>query len=428
MTRSEGALCALMVVISHLALHRRRRFQGSLIAANNIGVFMLAGSTFLTIPDMNNLLCASQYEEATFTNNNLCYAQGSIFILGASLAVIYASINLHLSVVWRNKVMEKFPVTVHVISCMAAFAMSFPIIYTKSGTTMPTFYCTVQPEKANAWYFAPQSVLLGVSVILHICTAGFIYSVSRGTADDAKKWVRQQVRMQWRSMLLTFVFLFTWLQFFLIFEIALPKVIGVNSSTPWVVEWVKCVIKNAPNGQEICSKVAGPNVLDVRIVSPFLVLGGLVGFFNVLIFMTQGSLFREWHELITGIPMDETSSFDGQSSHGQSAHGGRSQTGSSNRVSIGPSKVESAKKEVNRGRSDSAVSNISKPASVRTRSDSESTALNVQTRDGGFEMHRLPQSPALLCPASDSPEEPPQQFPGSHYHQLAPTYQRYGQY
>ncbi|KAI8850288.1 hypothetical protein BC829DRAFT_164845 [Chytridium lagenaria] len=379
---------------------------------NNFGVFMLCGSTALTIPSMERLLCASQIEEATFSNNTLCMVQGAVFMFGSCLASNYASaiiINLHLSLVWRSKIMERCAWLVHVICLALSFGITFPIVFTKSGTTMPTFYCTVQPEKATTWYFAPQAVLLGISVTIHLATAWYIYSVSRGSVDDAKKWVKKQVKMQWRSLLLTFVFVFTWIQFFIIYEIALPKVVGVNSSTPWVVDWIKCVVKNAPNGQSICAtSVAAPNVLDMRWIAPCLILGGMVGFWNVLIFITQGTLFKEWHEFFTGIPMDDSST---DSSHGASSHY-RSQTTSNHRVSIAPTKTDpyalnkDIKKMENgaygRERSDSGVTAMSKPEpTARMRSESGSSSYSgasgkFQRPDENFEI-------AVSSPETHSP-------------------------
>ncbi|KAJ3108863.1 hypothetical protein HDU97_010135 [Phlyctochytrium planicorne] len=355
----------------------RRRFQGSLIVANNIGVFLLTGSTFLTIPDVKDAICASPVEDATFANNKRCLAQGSLFMFGSCVAVIYAFniiLNLHLNLVWRNRVLEDYAILLHIVSCIAAFAMTFPISWSLNGDVLPTFYCVVKAEKALAWYFAPQSVFVSISVILSIITSGYIYSVSRGTVDDTKKWVKQQIRIQWRSILLTLVFIFTWMQFFLIYEIALPKFLGVDSKTPWVVEWVTCVIKNAPNGQNACLSVSGPNVLDLKIISPCLVIGGMVGFWNVLIFITQPSFFKEWREFVTGTPMD--TSTDGGSTHN------KSQTTSSNQIAAVVANKHTSKIDITpkpREHSDSTVSSLSRPESVvsptgmRSRAESSSS-------------------------------------------------------
>ncbi|KAJ3414631.1 hypothetical protein HDV05_006272 [Chytridiales sp. JEL 0842] len=88
---TTGFLGAMLVVITHLFLPSRRKNNGLLIVWNNLGVALYSTAVFFTFPDHNQVQCADSVTEATFSNSNICYIQGSIFIFGVMMAMTFAT-------------------------------------------------------------------------------------------------------------------------------------------------------------------------------------------------------------------------------------------------------------------------------------------------------------------------------------------------
>jgi hypothetical protein len=84
-----------MVTLTHIFLPSRRKNQGFFIVWNNLGVAIYSTAVFFIFPDANRVQCADAVTDATFSNNNTCLIQGSLFIFGCTLAMVFASCKCH---------------------------------------------------------------------------------------------------------------------------------------------------------------------------------------------------------------------------------------------------------------------------------------------------------------------------------------------
>ncbi|KAJ3280256.1 hypothetical protein HDU76_009232, partial [Blyttiomyces sp. JEL0837] len=116
--------------------------------------------------------------------------------------------------------------------------------------------------------------------------------------SSGRRWVWYQIQLQWRAFLLTVFFLLSWMGLIIVYKLGF-KILNDSKNNGWLDRWAACMFVNSPNGQTICLGIATPNVLNMAWVMPLLSFGMLMGVWNVIIFLTQPSLLREWYMLIT---------------------------------------------------------------------------------------------------------------------------------
>jgi hypothetical protein len=121
-------------------------------------------------------------------------------------------VNLHLIIVWQSRFIEDHPFPIQIFGWILSIAMTLPPIITKSGSALPAVFCMVSEEASDSMFFGPQAVLATISVVLHSVTAAHIFAQTRKSLKNQAggRWIRSQISLQWRAILLTIVFLTAW--------------------------------------------------------------------------------------------------------------------------------------------------------------------------------------------------------------------------
>ncbi|KAJ3308374.1 hypothetical protein HDU76_003989 [Blyttiomyces sp. JEL0837] len=234
-------------------------------------------------------MCASQnsFDQGPFGvtaaksfNNKLCLSQGFLFTLGVHAVVAFAAVivwNLHLTVVWRNRVLDKRPRIVAGIVWIYSIMMSLIPVFTNNIENIPGAFCMVSYNASLPMFFGPQSVFVFPSLFLHLITASYIFQVYRknrkytqyesdgaissvsggGSSGVTRRhfnWVREQWNVQWRGAVLVFLLDSVWLSLAIVYYLGFKFTIKLEDA--WVTQWLTCLFINAPNGQDQCAYLA----------------------------------------------------------------------------------------------------------------------------------------------------------------------------
>ncbi|KAJ3089668.1 hypothetical protein HK102_005781, partial [Quaeritorhiza haematococci] len=300
------------VTIMALTLKSMRRHPAIWTSMCGIsGTLTFAGAPFLA-PRLEDTLCVDSVTRATAFNNWKTGAAAFFMILGVNLLLSYIPLlilNLHLMTVWRNNVLARFEKWIHFfvwISSMGLTAAPFALGLVGATPSVPM----IMDEHLAFWILLPRAPLVFGSFLLHIITGVYLVTVSRSVNRHMKqaKYVRSQLKLQWRSMVLaaatcfTFVFFIVSVNIFKSYYFAAGSAYAakVDQNTPWVREWIRCIFRNAPNGQDQCTDIAQRNLpsdfLTQSAISSFL----LCGIWAVITVGSSTTLIREFWDTCFG--------------------------------------------------------------------------------------------------------------------------------
>ncbi|KAJ3330505.1 hypothetical protein HDU76_005507 [Blyttiomyces sp. JEL0837] len=116
-----------------------------------------------------------------------------------------------------------------------------------------------------------------------------------------RNWVLQQFMLQWRPGLLVLVLDMCWLSFFVSYQFGFAPSWQVSMTAPWVQDWLKCLILNAPNGQNTCAYIPEPHLPNLNWIIPVFDISLLTGLYGLLLFMSHRQILSEWYELLVSI-------------------------------------------------------------------------------------------------------------------------------
>ncbi|TPX71050.1 hypothetical protein SpCBS45565_g01194 [Spizellomyces sp. 'palustris'] len=299
--------CALFICTTYILLPGRRRYQGFLILINNIGLALYTGSSLIALPNPKKTVqCAADgLTEANWDNNTKCAVQGAMFVLGTHMclwAALAIMINLHMNVVWRSKLLERYSIFVYSAIILISVALTVIPAVQRDIEAQPGFLCAVSADVVNQIFFYPQSVAVGGILLLHIATGSWMFAVSRRVSDGKKnwkKWVRKQIRMQWRPAAFTALSQAAWFAFFVVYRTNYDKIKNhVTSETPWIRAWVFCILQvNSTEGPAKCQSIAAPYIPGLAGAAFGVSIGILIGVFNSLVLISP-QIMREWREYL----------------------------------------------------------------------------------------------------------------------------------
>ncbi|KAI9355446.1 hypothetical protein DFJ73DRAFT_825742 [Zopfochytrium polystomum] len=307
----SAVICAALVIITFVALPNRRTPHGAYVISLNIAIALEAVSILISIPNPAATLCDGRFAPADPLGNRRCMTQAFLFILGLNgivLSVFVILLNLHLTVMWGNKLLERrYLVILCLIWGLAVFSALIPTLLRKMSA-MPGFVCLIDIDSLVPLVFGPEAIFIFGAFILQVAT--LVYSVRNSrkgvpTTDVKRHIVRREIRTQWRGVILSLLFQLSWsgllaLYFLykqLIADISYnPKEAGSN---PWVKDWYLCLIRNQPNGQAACYNIVEANTPKVAFVAFFLDIHLSGGIFSFLIFVaTNFGVLYDWREVL----------------------------------------------------------------------------------------------------------------------------------
>ncbi|KAJ3089669.1 hypothetical protein HK102_005782 [Quaeritorhiza haematococci] len=245
------------------------------------GTLTFSGAPFLA-PNLTDALCADGVTRATAFNNWRCAIAAFFMILGVNLLLSYIPVlifNLHLSAVWRSNRLYHFEKVIHSIIWTSSIALTVaPFVLGIVGATPSV--PMIMDDHLTKWILYPRAPLIFGSFLLHIYTGVYLLRTSRQANAQLKSvaYVRLQIDLQWRSMVLAFVTCGTFVMFISYYLAIGAAFLGqIGPSTPWVKEWLLCIVENVPNGQNKCTDIAQRNLPDEKLtqlaVSSFLLCG-----------------------------------------------------------------------------------------------------------------------------------------------------------
>ncbi|KAJ3213147.1 hypothetical protein HDU67_003234 [Dinochytrium kinnereticum] len=350
-----GTLGALGMLLTHVVVPTRRSSSTAPSIINlQLGLILLGGSMAFGIPEPKELHCVDTIERANGSTNTRCLIQGTLFTLGANLAILFASHLIgiqHLALVW-NRGPDLLPLLItttptpktvnklrtiliqFTLWTMALLLTSLTVLVPssylglgESGAigdgleAIPGLFCAVGRRRAWATFFGPQVGILAVAVCLQVSTGVTVAMLSRkkmvdqqgvATAGESgvvglkpmegrhgKRYiVMSQLRLQWRSGLMALVLLFSWVNLIALYTVTYLPQEQFHLLNNWTREWVICLFRNTPNGHAACSSIPRawlPNLSGVLIS---LDLSALAGIYGILVFVVRRGILREWRQLL----------------------------------------------------------------------------------------------------------------------------------
>ncbi|KAI8820434.1 uncharacterized protein EV422DRAFT_70110 [Fimicolochytrium jonesii] len=305
-------VCGLFLMITHIILPNRRRYQGILILLNNFGLTLYTGSSLAAFPNVKrNVQCAPDgIAAANWDNNSACAVQGLLFVGGVHLCLFAAFaivVNLHFSVVWQSRHMERFRYAVYAFVIGGPATLTGLVASGRHIEAQPGFLCSVSTDKANELFFFVQAALVVTMLVLHIITAIWMYIVTkRAHSSQSQKMLSEQIKMQWRPALFTFVAQVAWFAFYLVYTKTYNSVKELLASDPtkssWAADWFTCIVKfslippsnaSSTNAQDFCAPLAEPHLPNMNLVAFGLCIGLFVGLWNVIILISP-QVIKEW--------------------------------------------------------------------------------------------------------------------------------------
>ncbi|KAJ3090162.1 hypothetical protein HK102_004506 [Quaeritorhiza haematococci] len=110
-------------------------------------------------------------------------------------------------------------------------------------------------------------------------------------------YIKYQIRLQWRALVIALVILVLWSIMFVWYYTQEGKAsLTVDRNTPWVREWIDCIVVNDPNGQEICSPIATVNGPDDNVNDAIFTGLFTSGIWVLLVWGTQKTAYTDFIE------------------------------------------------------------------------------------------------------------------------------------
>ncbi|KAJ3410582.1 hypothetical protein HDV05_003619 [Chytridiales sp. JEL 0842] len=309
---AQAASCIFVsyIVFSWAVLPGRRQHPGDIVLHFAIAVMVWQSTAFFLVGDAKRIQCADDVTTSTASNNTLCALQAAILAVSVHATVLWAGYmiaNLHATIVWRSSFFEKFKPW-GVIICWAlpgvwtVIPFSISQIDALSGT-----HCLVVPEKANLLFFAFQAPVVIVAFILNCSTMIYLFVITRRNASAlshssnsnsaSAKPTRSQMlhllKLNWRSLLLGFVFIFTYTTYVIFFNLIVATTSTATLQTPWVQSWVLCLIESGGD-QGGCHAKFDKEIPDFGWMVVAQVAVASVGLWISIVFGWNVAVLRDW--------------------------------------------------------------------------------------------------------------------------------------
>ncbi|KAJ3069625.1 hypothetical protein HK102_006867, partial [Quaeritorhiza haematococci] len=168
-------LCFFLMLLTFLLLPSHRTFRSNIFKGWLAGASLLYSSSLFWLPRLRNTICIDDVEESTQSNHPGCAASAFVNLFGVGLFMAYVAasrVHLHLNVVWRRNVMERYEGVVHAVTI--GYALAFAVTPFGLGAVRhsSTGYCTVEDRRFMMLWVLPLFPLSVPIVILHCVTSG----------------------------------------------------------------------------------------------------------------------------------------------------------------------------------------------------------------------------------------------------------------
>ncbi|KAJ3082403.1 hypothetical protein HK102_001729 [Quaeritorhiza haematococci] len=255
-------------------------------------------------PDYKDAVCHDAVTEATVYNNWRCAGSAFTLTLGAHLICSYIPAmiaNLHLMVVWQNNFFEVWGWLVHIVVWAASIIMTIIPFY--HGHIEPLgFICFVNFKSVMSTFIYPIAPFVFGSFILHLSTVTYLIVMSVPSGPSARSaktyhWIKLQIKMQWRSMLLTNIMVIVFslfLTYFISFDVS--GYTNLDENSPFVRKWLECLAANGSptrSAQNTCSPIALASLPDDSFTQITLTAIFIVGIWGPVIVATSAPFYIE---------------------------------------------------------------------------------------------------------------------------------------
>ncbi|KAJ1562654.1 hypothetical protein HK096_006159, partial [Nowakowskiella sp. JEL0078] len=332
---------SFIVLISYLILPGYQTRPRDLILYVSGSLFLWQGSVLFSAPNTHQIQCKDRFTSSTQQNNIICAVQGGVLMFGLYALILWAScliMNLHLHLVWKIKLIDRYIWVFHILcftipAVMSAVPLALGYIKYEFGTV-----CFVTQKYSNAYFFYPLAALIYPVFLIHCITFAVIlkttinassegetpFASQNGTIRSANsrvalsmsgksqifqksKAVQNSFKMQWRPMVLAFLILFCIL--------ALNKLLAINpQDSDWVQQWISCLFttqtSNAAaqkNGAitiktpfDACYNFVEKQVPNFAVNVLVDVIVSTPGIWLFVIFGLRSELFHDWSSFIRG--------------------------------------------------------------------------------------------------------------------------------
>ncbi|KAI9359930.1 hypothetical protein DFJ73DRAFT_957289 [Zopfochytrium polystomum] len=294
-------------------------------------------------PDPRRVLCADEVTMATSKNNALCATNGAMVVFFSYAAVLWATYmiaNVHLTIVWRSNLLQRYKLF------GIAFCWGFPTAVT-TATFLTTrvdasmgIDCFIAADRANEMVYAELSAFaipaffITIGTVVHLAvlsnrswssgasgsgggTSSDGRAVNGGggnmSVEDAYRPIRTRgqfarvVKTNWRALLFGVIFVLTYAANVIMFNVFVIPTAKTDPQAPWVQAWKLCVLQTfvSTNGsatatQDTCADEIAGNLPPLSALIAAGMASGTVGIWTFLIFGVNLQVLRDWREVCCG--------------------------------------------------------------------------------------------------------------------------------
>ncbi|KAG0310382.1 hypothetical protein BGZ99_000410 [Dissophora globulifera] len=301
-------------------------------------------AAFDVMPGVTNA-CVNDFEQSTGHNSTLCGIQGVLIVYLTQTSSIWCCVlimKLHLLAVWRSDFIDRH------YGWLTGFTWIFPLAFAipvavKNYSQYPGvgFSCMVSTDRLNTFLFYPLAVIIYPSMVCHTITvARMIRLAMMSSKVDGMSELSSNARMhltatmqakrllrgQWRPALMLATLMSSFTIFWLFYFVDARRLNNIGPATPWVQQWVLCVMTSGANGltsdetQTACSRAISSNLFSVQWFAAAEIFLALIGAIVALVFVSKREFWSDWAFMLTSV---FSRGKLGTSSHGHgSSHGG----------------------------------------------------------------------------------------------------------
>ncbi|KAF9985992.1 hypothetical protein BGZ75_002329 [Mortierella antarctica] len=324
-TRQVSLAFSIFMALSYIILPGKR-------AQPHISVLMLTVSTSLwyaafdIMPGVSNA-CVNDFEQSTGHNSRLCGVQGVLIIYLTQTSALWCSLliyKLHLLAVWRSNWIDTY------YAYFTGFCWVFPLAFAipvavKNLAQYPGigFSCLVSTDNLNTYLFYPTAAYIFPAMLLHLVTVGKMIHLAvmsskveshlSHLSSDARMKItttmqaKRLLRGQWRPALMVSSVMTALTVFWLFYFIDAHRLVNLSAATPWVGEWLKCVMASGMQGkssdetQAFCARGARANLPSVAWFTAAEYLLATIGVVIALVFISKSEFWEEWGYLLSNL-------------------------------------------------------------------------------------------------------------------------------
>ncbi|KAI8813955.1 hypothetical protein BJ742DRAFT_766958 [Cladochytrium replicatum] len=359
--RVASTAFAFFIALSYLILPGYRSTPRNLVLYVALCLFIWQSGALWNIGKPDRTKCVDTFVEATQENNWLCLGQGIFVIFGALSVVMWSAwtiINLHMALVWKKDVMERYIKLAHVFCWLVPAGLTAATAALKDIKYEFGNVCFVSQDISNGLFFIPLAFIIFPMFFLHLWTciaifrvtykaavavdvtkpsshtgsgAAFYSTRSRVEAEgSANTLVRSRngggsgsggtravgtvvasLRALWRPALMSSIVSVTFVTFWLFYILQLKQLLEINpQSNPAVLQWIVCLFQThlttvASTGsrntgnipQDACFNFISPVLPSLGMVVTVEVLVSISGILVMLVFGTRLALYQDWKTL-----------------------------------------------------------------------------------------------------------------------------------